>query len=593
MAPASRKMVWIAGALALALIAAVAGVLLNQATPAVERPLVQLDVDLGSEYSGGDVIVSRDGARLVFVSKGRLFTRRLNQPRATELTGTEGASAPFFSPDGQWVAFFSGGKLKKIPVEGGPPILLCDAPFGRGGTWGEDHTIIVQLTAAPSGLSRIPEGGGAPQPLTELAQGELTHRWPQFLPGGKAVVFTNSTLPGSFDAATIEVLSLHDRRRKTLHRGGTYGRYLATSNGSGHLVFINRGTLFAVPMDLDALEVHGTPVPVLQEISYSSNSGAAHFDFSQDGTLMYRSRGGGGMATLQWLADGARLQLLPAKPGNYGQPHLSPDGKLVALTVLSDNGSDIWTYDWQRNAMSKLTFGEETFTFPVWSSDGRYVAFRGESGIFWSRADGAGRPQALTQSKAPQWPWSFSPDGKRLAYAEFGSGNAGDLWTLPVKEEGGELHGGTAEVFLQKAIALAPAFSPDGRWIAYASFEAGTAEIFVRAFPDNGRKWQISNSGGTFAIWSRNGRDLFYRTAEQQIMVVSYTTKADYFMADRPQLWSSTRLVDTGFHRNLDIAPDGKRFIALIPEEGPGVSNQVIFLQNFFDEVRRRTAVEN
>ena len=259
---------------------------------------MHLDVDLGPEVSlgsmsGADVIISPDGARLVFVSKDRLFTRRLNQPKATELAGTEGAYGPFFSPDGQRVAFFSSGKLKKIPVEGGTVIVLCDAPSGRGGVWSEDHTIIASLTPAVSGLSRIPDGGGAPQPVTELAQGELTHRWPQLLSGGKAVLFTNSTLAGQFDEATIEVMSLDDRRRKTLLRGGTYGRYLATSAGAGHLVFVNKGTLFAVPMDLDTMAVRGTPVPVVQDVSYSPNSGSAQFDFSQDGTLVYRGRRNG------------------------------------------------------------------------------------------------------------------------------------------------------------------------------------------------------------------------------------------------------------------------------------------------------------
>ena len=295
------------------------------------------------------------------------------------------------------------------------------------------------------------------------------------------------------------------------------------------------------------------------------------------------------MVTLQWLDGGGQLQALPAKPGAYGQPHLSPDGKLVALTVPTIGGSDIWTYDWQRDAMSRLTFGEETFTFPVWSPDGRYVAFRGDSGIFWTRADGAGKRQPLTQSKTAQWPWSFSPDGKRLAFLDFSSGD-GDLLTVPIENEGGGLRPGKAEVFLQTpATEMAPAFSPDGRWIAYGSFEAGTSEIYVRAFPDNGRKWQISNSGAAFAIWSRNGRDLFYRTPEQQIMVVSYSAKGDTFVPEKPRLWTSTRLANTGFHRNLDIHPDGKRFLVLMAA-AQRTDNQVTFLLNFSGELRRRTA---
>ena len=214
--PGAARRLWLAWSAA-ALLAVLAVVSLSgpwRAQKPPDLPLVHLDVDLGPEVSlgsmsGADVIISPDGARLVFVSKGRLFTRRLNQPKATELAGTEGAYGPFFSPDGQWVAFFSSGKLKKISVEGGAAIVLCDAPAGRGGAWGEDHTIIASLTAARGGLSRIPDAGGAPQPLTELAQGELTHRWPQILPGGKAVLFTTQhSIRVDSMRANIEVMSL-------------------------------------------------------------------------------------------------------------------------------------------------------------------------------------------------------------------------------------------------------------------------------------------------------------------------------------------------------------------------------------------------
>ena len=555
---------------------------------------MHLEVDLGREVSPGsatgtDVIISPDGARLVFVSNSRLFVRRLDQPKATELAGTEGAYGPFYSPDGQWVAFFGGGKLKKISVEGGAAIALCDAPTGRGGAWGEDHTIIAALSQLGV-LWRIPDTGGAPHPLTELAQGETTHRWPQILPGSKVVLFTAGTT-GGWDGANIEVMSFNDHRRKTLQRGGTYGRYLPTSNGAGHLAYINKGTLFAVPFDPGTLMVRGTPAPVLQEVAYDSRNGTAQFDFSQAGTLVYRRGGWGAMVALQWLDDAGKLHALASKPGPYSQPRLSPDGKLVALSVSDGSGSDIWTYDWQRDTMSHLTFDGGAFRFPVWSPDGRYLVFQADSGIFWTRADGAGKPQSLTQTKTGQFPWSFSPDGKRLAFAEGGAGGL-DLLTVPVANEGGVLRAGKPEVFLKTtASEVFPAFSPDGRWIAYRSVDSGNGEIHVRAFPDKGGKWQISNSGGAFAVWSRNGRELFYRTQDQRIMVVSYTVKGDSFVPDKPRLWSDKRLADTGVYQNLDIHPDGKRFLVLMPADEPGqqrTNSQVIFLQNFFDELRRR-----
>jgi len=199
------------------------------------KPLVRLDVDVGADVSlgsqGTNVILSPHGARLVYVSQSKLFTRRLDQPKATELAGTEGAYAPFFSPDGEWVAFFAQRKLRKIAVEGGAAIALCDAPNGTGGSWGEDGNIITALQSPGGGLSRIASAGGAPAPVTQLAPGEVTHRWPQILPGGRAVLFTaNTSSVGGFDGANIEVMSFADRRTKTLLRGGTFGRYIATSN---------------------------------------------------------------------------------------------------------------------------------------------------------------------------------------------------------------------------------------------------------------------------------------------------------------------------------------------------------------------------
>jgi serine/threonine-protein kinase len=228
------KAAWVAAGV-MTVVAAIGIAGWNRATrPAGLKPLVRLDVDLGSGVSfgspaGTDTIISPDGTRLVYVSQGKLFTRRMDQPKPTELPGTEGAYEPFFSPDGQWVAFFTSSKVKKISVEGGSAVELCSAVTGGGGTWGEDGNIIATLTRTGGVLSRIPSAGGAPTPVTELAQGEATHRWPQILPRGKAVLFTSNTSTTGFEGANIEVMSLADHRRKTLERGATYGRYLPGS----------------------------------------------------------------------------------------------------------------------------------------------------------------------------------------------------------------------------------------------------------------------------------------------------------------------------------------------------------------------------
>jgi Tol biopolymer transport system component len=380
----------------------------------LDRPLVRLDVDLGPDVSlddrfGTNPILSPDGMRLVYLSQDRLFTRRLDQPKATELAGTEGARVPFFSPDGQWVAFWGNGKLRKISVEGGAVMVLCDAPgIGSSGSWGEDGNIIATL--GNNFLSRIPSAGGAPTPVTELAQGEGAQWWPQVLPGGNAVLFTSvaGTIPtAAWDEASIEVVSLADRRRKTLLRGGTYGRYVPSANRrEGHLIYVNRGTLFAVPFDLEALALRGTPSPVLEQVSYSSGLGYAQFDFSQKGTLVYRSgRGEGSRLTVQWLDRAGKMQPLLAKPDAYQSARLSPDGQRLAIST-----TDLWVYEWQRDTMTGLTFGGSlggNSVPAVWSPDGRYLIFRKSGGGRVLDALRWGRPAATLGTRYARHPGAF------------------------------------------------------------------------------------------------------------------------------------------------------------------------------------------
>ena len=569
-----------------------------RATRPVERglrPLARLDVDLGTDVSlaaptGTDAILSPNGTRIVYLSQGRLFTRRLDQPNSTELAGTQGAFSPFFSPDGQWVAFFLTQRLQKISVEGGSAFVLCIAGIAEGGSWGEDGNIIAALING-GGLSRIPSAGGQPTPATDLQGGEVSHRWPQILPGGKAVMFTAGST-GAYDTASIEVMSLADHRRKTLVQGGTFGRYLL----SGHLVYVNRGTLFAVPFDVDRLEVHGTPAPVLDQVGYTVGVGSAQLDFSQAGTLVYRRGGAGsGLLTVAWLDSSGRMQPLLAKPGPYGRPSMSPDGQRLALEVSEESGTDIWVYDWQRDTMTRLTFTGKS-SRPLWNPDGRYIVFQAAGeGMSVIRSDGAGKPRPLTQSKIFQEAYSFTPDGKRLAFMEQASGSSFDLWTVPLESDDAGLRAGKPEVFLQTpADERYPTFSPDGRWIAYRSDESGTSQVYVRAFPDKGGKWQISNSGGRYPMWSRNGHELFFETLDNHIMVAAYEVKGDSFEADKPRAWSEKQIGGAVGNKNVDLAPDGKRIVATMPvetAETQKAQNQVTFLMNFFDELRRKVPV--
>src|SRR5262249_37839871 len=242
---------------------------------------------------------------------------------------------------------------------------------------------------------------------------EVTHRGPQLLPGAKAVPFTAHTRLNGFDEASIEVMSLGVRRKKILLRGGTYGRYVP----SGHLIYVNRGTLFAVPFDLGALEVRGVPTPVLNQVAYGVY-GDAGFEASQNGTLVYESGGArGGFVTVQWLESDGKTRPLLAKPGNYSRPSLSPDGPRLAIEVRDGSYQVIWVCDSGRDTMTRMTFDGKGAHTPIWSPDGLHIVFGSQEGLSWTRADGTGKPQLLIRTKDVALPWSFYPNGKRLAYS--------------------------------------------------------------------------------------------------------------------------------------------------------------------------------
>jgi serine/threonine-protein kinase len=306
------------------------------------------------------------------------------------------------------------------------------------------------------------------------------------------------------------------------------------------------------------------------------------------------------MTTIQWLDSAGKKQPLLDKPGVYSNPRLSPDGKRLATAVLAGSSSDIWVYDRQRDAITELTFGAGAYTAPVWSPDGRFVVFSfAANGIFWARADGGGQPQPLLQSKGRQIPWSFTTDGKRLAYYEIASGT--QIWTVSVDDDGGQLKAGKPEPFLKSQFGdLRPAFSPDGRWLAYQSRPSGKDEVYVRPFPlpasGHGGLWPISNGGGTFPVWSRNGRDLLYQSGDQ-ILAVSYTVRGDAFVPEKPRVWiAKLGAVAQELYTPLwDLAPDGKRVAVLTPVEAPEApkpDHTVVFLLNFFDYLRQRVPME-
>ncbi|MGO9260356.1 MAG: protein kinase domain-containing protein, partial [Bryobacteraceae bacterium] len=595
MAP-RRATPWMVAAV-LAIAAAAGWWIAWRATRPVDRPLTRLSVDLGPEtIAGFDITaaISPDGRRLVFPARGpdgkaQLATRLLDEAHASLLAGTDGGFDPFFSPDGQSAGFFADGQLKKISVQAGTPVVLCAAPSPRGGSWGDDGNIVAALTQL-SPLSRVPPAGGAPQHVTKLGVGDTGHRWPQVLPGSQAVLFTASPTNTGSDDSSIEAVSLKTGQVKVLLRGGYYGRYVPP----GWLVYVHQGALFGLRFDVDRLEVRGSPVPLVQDLAANPLTGGGQFDFSTaaPGNLVYLA-GAGAAQSLQvaWLDSTGQMAPLATTPGTYSAPRFSPDGKKLALVT----GADGYIHDLERDTTIPLT-SKGHVVAPIWAPDGKHLVFvsvSDGSALTWIRSNGSGEPQVLLKSKYSVVPWSFSPDGRRLAYHEVSPETGGDLWTVPLDlTDADHPKAGTPELFLRTpAEELLPRFSPDGRWIAYRSNESGANEIYVRPFPaGSGGKWPISTGGGLYALWSKNGHELFYEAPDDRIMVVDYTVDGEAFVPGKPRVWSQRPLFYAGVS-NLDLAPDGARFaIVTAPEMGVGSrgSVHVTLLENFFDELRRK-----
>jgi serine/threonine-protein kinase len=568
--------------------------------PAGESPEPQrrLEVAVGGRdfFSGlgSSVVLSPDGRHLATVvgdgSATELWLRPLDRLEGTRLASGSGAQTPyqpFFSTDGEWLGYVTPQELKKVPITGGAPITLCSLQRSRGASWGPDDTIVIATTAS-SGLSLVTAAGGEPRALTTLDEerAEVTHRWPQWLPGGRAVLFTVGVREaGEFDDATLEVVEVATGDRKVVHRGGTYGRYVPT----GHIVFIETETLFALPFDVDRLEPTGSPVPVVEGVNASLSQGGAQYDFSTTGMLAYL---GGGVGAPEypalWVGRDGRTSPLLSEPGTYAHPRLSPDGTRLSLTVLRDDNWDIWVYELARDVSTRLTFSESYDGDQIWSPDGTELLFTssrtGETISYRKRADGTGEAEPLMAEQRDQtYATSWSADGRRVLGQRLGQGV--DLWVLDL--ESGEVEDYLATPFSESFAA----FSPDGRWVAYQSDESGRTEVYVRRFPTGGGKWQISDGGGAQPQWSADGRELFFRNKEG-IMVVPVDGTGSSFQADKPRpLFTGSFLggvqglsVQGYSFPDYDSTRDGRRFI-LFPQEDEGPEAHVTLVTRWFDDL--------
>jgi len=542
---------------------------------------------LGSQV-GNDFALSRDGERIAFVSlsddgRYRLYTRRLDQSQAMQLADSDGARQPFFSPDGRWIGFWADNKLKKISVDGGSPMILCVAEDMGGASWSEDGGIVLALAPNLPGnkMWRAPAEGGPPKPLFIAQDPTELMTWPQLLPGGRHVIYTSSD-GGGADRANIAVHALVGDERKILIKGGTYGRYLA----SGHLLYVNQGTLYAAPFDVRSLSIVGAAVPVAEDVSYSPLFGYAQFDVSQTGTLVYRRSGENSPVVIDWIDRSGRQSPLMSKPDRYSWPRLSPDGKQLAVTVTASGARSILIHDIESNVTRTLTSLGSEYTGLTWFREGLF--FGGRDGIHWIDVD---RPEVpkLLRANFVGVPWSMTADGSRLGYYERRPQTGFDVWTVPIELHGDDFAFGEPEPVLRTAaFEFGPEFSPDGRWIAYSSRTNDIDEVFVRRYPDTGYVVKLA-SDGTRIRWSPTARELFFRNKGQQVMVVSYRIVGDRFIPDPPRPWSTHRLADSGVVNNYDVAPDGERIAALMPNGLPDrqSDNHVTFILNF-DELLQK-----
>jgi serine/threonine-protein kinase len=532
--------------------------------------------------------LSPDGRLLVYVGAGdgvrRLYVRPRDRLEARPLHGTEDAEGPFLSPDGRWVGFYSEGKLKKISVHGGPAQEICDILGTRGAAWAPDGRIILTI-GSTEGLYIVPDDGGELEPLTTLdrSKEEYTHRFPHLLPDGDTLIFS-APRGTEFNSAPIWAFSLSTGERRLLLEGGADARYLET----GHLVFVQAGSLMAVPLDEASLEPMGPPVPVVEGVTMQGNTGAGHFATSGDGSLVYLSGGmiGEDLTLVRVRPDG-QSSLITREARAYRWPHMSPDGTQLAVTVIGMDQSAIYIIDARDGSGRRFTF-EGIGSGPVWSPDGRSIAFTSDRTGFWNAhvkpSDGAGPAKALTSSEEPCTVTSWSPDGQTVALSQFEPDMQYDIWTLSMEE------GAAPRPFLKTPNSEGGAkFSPDGRWLAYISNESGSIQVYVTAYPGPGGKWQISDEGGTEPVWSRDGRRLFYRRG-RHVMAVEVETDP-VFNASAPAAvceGSYEGLMASVDWANYDVHPDGESFVMVrAPEEG-AKRDHVDVVLNWFDELKRR-----
>ena len=511
--------------------------------------------------------ISPDGRILAFVTnngaRNQVWVRALDTLESRALTGTDGASYPFWSPDAAYIGFFQQGKLRKIAVAGGPAQTLCDATNGRGGTWNREG-VIVFSPGPTSELFRVSSAGGTAVPITHVPGTGAGHRFPSFLPDGTHFLYNaGSDKPG---AAGLFAGSLDGSAAVRLLPDATNGLYAPSTvpGAPGHLLFRREETLMAQPFDPKTLKTVGETFPLAEQVLPGGHIGFGAFSESPNGILVYRSGGAVANRELVWMDRAGKRLRVVSKPGAFvGLLALSPDEKAVAVAIGTPAQDDIWVQDLQRDTVSRFTFRPGGNRGQTWSPDGSRIVFAFQDGSTYSSdlyrkpSAGTGQEELLLHGGVNAVPHDWSRDGKFLVFSQTDQKTATDLWLLPME--------GTPKPipYLQTPFdETGAAFSPDSKWMAYISNESGQNQVYVQAVPVSGAKWQISTAGGADVHWRSDGKELFYVSADGKLMSVPIKLGANVEPSTPQALFS--------YAGTTAYAPsrDGQRFLVNVPAGG-------------------------
>jgi Tol biopolymer transport system component len=575
-----------AAAIVLAALAFAAGRLLHRAP---EAPVTRSSIDIPGSMvldRWSTLALSPDGATLAFAALGpdgkqSIWVRRMDGFAVQSLAGTEGASMPFWSPDNKSIGFFADRKLKRVPVGGGAVLSICDAQDGRGGTWSDDD-VIVFAPAPFSGLFKVSASGGAPQAVTKLEQAGRTHRLPWFLPGGKRVLYlSGAQTSDSRQDTSIQALDLSTGKSTLVAKENSEGRFVRP----GYLAFVREGNLLLQSFDPSSLKLSGAPIPVAEGVTFEAFRWIGNFTFSNTGRLVYQSNEAVRRSRLTWYdLDGKELGAV-GEAASFFTVALSPDDRRVVATVLGSRNvrPEVRLYDLERGVGSRFTFGDQGANFPIWSPDGKEIAYGDPgSGVRIKPADGGSEGRLVVNMTTNVWALGWSPDGKRmLLRIQDSSGGEVDLYDLPLE--------GDAKP--RKLFATDPsnlvnaAISPDGKWLLYVSNETGRQEIYVVPYPGLGEKRQVSTAGGVDGVWLGNRSILYVQPSDGKLLAVDLDENGGGSLrmsGARPVFGNKVPP-----HGPFDVSHDGKRLLFAAPVDDAS-SAQIRFVSDWRAELVKK-----